>query len=43
MTKKSSPLKLGNETYGTLKIEEVFLRALEVYFAKLKNQKPPIN
>lgn len=37
MSKKASPLKIGKETYGILKIEEVFLRALEVYFAKLKD------
>ncbi|MFY0125796.1 hypothetical protein ACRS6Y_07250 [Bacillus cytotoxicus] len=41
MAKKASPLKLGNETYGTLKIEKVFLRALEVYFTRLKDQEPP--
>lgn len=42
MTKKSSPLKLGNETYGTLKIEEVFLQALELYFIKKKEEKSPV-
>lgn len=41
MAKKTSPLKLGNEAYGILNIEKVFLRALEVYFIKLKDQEPP--
>ncbi|BCC14002.1 hypothetical protein BC30048_4427 [Bacillus cereus] len=41
MTKKTSPLKLGNETYGTLKMEEVFLQALELYFIKKKDEKSP--
>ncbi|BCB39510.1 hypothetical protein BCJMU51_4429 [Bacillus cereus] len=34
MTKKSSPLKLGNETYGKWNIEKTFLKALEIYFMK---------
>lgn len=34
MNKKKSPLRLGKETYGTLKIEEAFKKALEPYFAK---------
>jgi hypothetical protein len=37
MSKSSSPLKLGKETYGTMKIEEVFLKALELYFGRDKN------
>ncbi|EEM86090.1 hypothetical protein BK749_14095 [Bacillus thuringiensis serovar vazensis] len=41
MKTKTSPLKIGTETYGTLKIEEVFLRVLEVYFTRMKNQEPP--
>ena len=36
MDKPSSPLKLGKETYGSLKIEEVLKKALEVYFGKEK-------
>ncbi|MGM9927810.1 MAG: hypothetical protein ACI35P_07645 [Bacillus sp. (in: firmicutes)] len=32
MSKSSSPLKLGTETYGVLKVEEVFVKALEYYF-----------
>ncbi|CAI8748109.1 MULTISPECIES: hypothetical protein [Bacillus] len=39
MTRKASPLKLGNETYGTLKVEEAFLQALESYFIKRKDTK----
>jgi hypothetical protein len=39
--KKASPLKLGNESYGTIKVEEAFLRALEVYFKKKKDSKSP--
>ncbi len=34
MSKSSSPLKLGKETYGMLKVEEAFLKALELYFRK---------
>lgn len=41
MGKRASPLKLGNETYGILKIEEAFLKALESYFIKQKESKPP--
>ncbi len=41
MTKKASPLKLRNESYGTIKVEEAFLRALEVYFIKKKDSKSP--
>lgn len=37
MTEKASPFKLGNETNGTLKIEEVFLQTLEVYFIRLQD------
>ena len=36
MGKSSSPLKLGKETYGALKIEEVFIKALEYYFRQYK-------
>lgn len=36
--KKASPLKLGNETYGNLKIEKAFLKALELYFIKQQDQ-----
>lgn len=38
---KTSPLKLGNESYDTIKVEEAFLRALEVYFIKKKDSKSP--
>ncbi|WP_274605780.1 hypothetical protein [Bacillus cereus group sp. N28] len=41
MTMKASPLKLGNEIYGTLKIEEVFLEALKMYFIKQQDKKTP--
>lgn len=37
MATKISPLKLGNEIYGTIKIEEAFLEALKMYFIKNKN------
>ena len=36
MSKSSSPLKLGKETYGVLRVEEVFLKALEYYFRNEK-------
>ncbi|MBD1379142.1 hypothetical protein [Metabacillus arenae] len=32
MKKKESPLRVGKETYGTMKIEEAFKKALEPYF-----------
>ncbi|MCU5529349.1 hypothetical protein OCA90_00830 [Bacillus cereus] len=35
MAKKASPLKLGREVYGTLKIDEVFLHAFSLYFLSL--------
>ncbi|WP_285858796.1 hypothetical protein [Neobacillus niacini] len=38
MSQSSSPLKLGKETYGTMKIEEAFLKALEHYFGRGKSQ-----
>ncbi|CAM3931104.1 MULTISPECIES: hypothetical protein [Bacillus cereus group] len=38
MSKSSSELKLGKETYGTMKMEEAFLKAFELYFGKIKNQ-----
>ncbi|WP_283162076.1 hypothetical protein [Bacillus cereus] len=41
MNKKASPLKLGNEKYGLLKIEEAFLEALEVFFYREKVEKSP--
>ncbi|MGH0708286.1 hypothetical protein ACQVVB_14515 [Bacillus paranthracis] len=41
MTSKTSPLKLGNEIYGTLKIEEAFLEALKMYFIKQQDKKTP--
>lgn len=34
MKKKQNPLRLGKETYGTMKIEDAFKKALEPYFAK---------
>ncbi|MFY0138658.1 hypothetical protein [Bacillus cereus] len=39
MNRKTSPLKLGNEIYGTIKIEEAFLEALKIYFIKQKDKK----
>ncbi|WP_279382009.1 hypothetical protein [Metabacillus bambusae] len=36
MSKKESPLKIGKETYGTMKIEEAFKKALEPYFTQNK-------
>ncbi|WP_329765439.1 hypothetical protein [Bacillus nitratireducens] len=41
MTSKISPLKLGNEIYGTIKIEVAFLEALELYFIKQQDKKTP--
>ncbi|WP_255543202.1 hypothetical protein [Bacillus cereus group sp. N6] len=41
MPKKTSPLKLGSETYGGRDIVEAFLKALEVYFHSKKEEKPP--
>lgn len=41
MTSKSSPLKLGNEIYGTIKVEEAFLKALKMYFIKQQDKKTP--
>ncbi|WP_255299643.1 hypothetical protein [Bacillus thuringiensis] len=41
MTTKLSPLKLGNEIYGTIKIEAAFLEALKMYFIKQQDQKTP--
>lgn len=41
MTTKTSPLKLGNEIYGTMKIEKAFLKALEMYFIKHPDKKSP--
>lgn len=41
MTPKTSPLKLGNEIYGTIKIEEAFLEALKMYFIKQQDKKTP--
>jgi hypothetical protein len=38
MGQSSSPLKLGKETFGTIKIEEAFLKALELYFGRGKNR-----
>ncbi|MGS7467767.1 hypothetical protein [Bacillus paranthracis] len=32
MNKDTSSLKLGNEKYGSLKVEEAFLKALEAFF-----------
>ncbi|BCC61106.1 MULTISPECIES: hypothetical protein [Bacillus] len=36
MSKSSSPLKVGKETYGMKKIEKAFINALEMYFGKNK-------
>ncbi|MEK5473986.1 hypothetical protein MKX99_21830 [Bacillus sp. FSL R9-9863] len=41
MTSKISTLKLGNEIYGTIKIEEAFLEALKMYFIKQQDKKTP--
>lgn len=41
MPTKTSPLKLGNEIYGTIKIEEAFLEALKMYFIKQQDKKTP--
>lgn len=41
MTAKTSPLKLGNEIYGTIKIEEAFIEALKMYFMKQQDKKTP--
>ncbi|WP_257150414.1 hypothetical protein [Bacillus thuringiensis] len=41
MNVKTSPLKLGNEAYGTVKIEKAFLEALEMYFIKQQDKKTP--
>ncbi|MGQ4705086.1 hypothetical protein [Bacillus thuringiensis] len=41
MTTKPSPLKLGNEIYGSIKIEEAFLEALKMYFIKQQDKKTP--
>lgn len=41
MNSKISPLKLGNEIYGTIKIEEAFLEALKMYFIKQQDKKTP--
>ncbi|WP_420974951.1 hypothetical protein [Bacillus thuringiensis] len=42
MTKKSSQFKLGNAIYGSLKVEEVFLQDLELYFIRKKEEKSPV-
>jgi hypothetical protein len=39
MGKLSSPLKLGKEIYGIVKIEEAFSKALELYFREIKVQR----
>lgn len=39
MSKKTSPLKLGSETYEGRDIVEAFLKALEVYFYSKKEEK----
>ncbi|WP_260984967.1 MULTISPECIES: hypothetical protein [Bacillus cereus group] len=41
MTPKTSPLRLGNEIYGKIKIEEAFLAALKMYFIKQQDKKTP--
>lgn len=41
MNRKISPLKLGNEIYSTIKIEEAFLEALKMYFIKQQDKKTP--
>ncbi|MDA2626902.1 hypothetical protein PDQ36_27355 [Bacillus cereus] len=43
MATKTSPLKLGNEIYGTIKIEEAFLTALKIYFIKQQEKKLLVN
>ncbi len=39
MPPKTSLLKLGNEIYGTIKIEEAFLEALKMYFIQQQGKK----
>ncbi|CEY36991.1 Uncharacterised protein [Streptococcus pneumoniae] len=41
MPTKTSPLKLGNEIYGKIKVEEAFLEALKMYFIKQQDKKTP--
>ncbi|MGS2746365.1 hypothetical protein ACVAMH_05510 [Bacillus zanthoxyli] len=41
MVQKVTSLKLGNEIYGTIKIEEAFLEALKMYFIKQQDKKTP--
>lgn len=41
MDPKTSLFKLGNEIYSTIKIEEVFLEALKMYFIKQQDKKTP--
>ncbi|HFJ9490811.1 TPA: hypothetical protein ACGW7D_000030 [Bacillus cereus] len=41
MASTTSPLKLGNEIYGKMKIEEAFLEALKMYFIKQQDKKTP--
>ncbi|WP_255257983.1 hypothetical protein [Bacillus cereus] len=41
MIARISPLKLGNEIYGTIKTEEAFLEALKMYFIKQQDKKIP--
>ena len=38
MSKNNTQLKLGDETYGALKLEEILLRLLENYFGKSNNE-----
>ncbi len=38
MAIKASSLQLGNEIYGTMKIEKAFLEVLEMYFIKNKTK-----
>ncbi|AOM07589.1 hypothetical protein OCB08_01390 [Bacillus cereus] len=38
MSNSSSLLKLGKEVYGKMKIEEAFLKALELYFRQDKKR-----
>lgn len=41
MNRKTSPLKLGNQIYGAIKIEEAFLEDLKMYFIKHQDKKTP--
>ena len=41
VAKKASPIKVGQEKFGELKLEEAFVRALEMFFIKQQEKKTP--